>query len=63
MQAVTTYDDKAIITFNRFPVQLLAKFCKVANIKLDISKGLITGATRTHRDYVSVYDGRNMYIN
>lgn len=61
MQAITTYDEKAIKVLNRYSVIQLAKFCYVCNSKVDVNNGVITGATRTHRDYVSVHDGRNMY--
>lgn len=30
-------------------------------MRLDINKGLITGAKINERDYVSGYDGRSMY--
>jgi hypothetical protein len=61
MQAITTYDNDALRVLNRIPLWVLVRGCKVGSVKLDIENGFITGATQTHRDYVSVYDGRNMY--
>jgi hypothetical protein len=63
MQAMTTYDKSALIVFNRVPLWVLFGACKAGNIRLDINNGIITGAQEKARDYVSVYDGRNMYIN
>lgn len=63
MQAMTTYDEKALVVLNRIPLWVLVGACKAGNIKLDINNGIITGAAEKQRDYVSIYDGRNMYIN
>lgn len=62
MRAITTYDKEAVEELNNYPLVAILQSNKELNRKLEINNGRITGATITHRDYVSVYDGRNNYI-
>jgi hypothetical protein len=63
MRAVTTIEsENDLALLNALPMDYLRTRCVVRPMKLDINNGCITGATITHRDFVSVYDGRNNYI-
>jgi hypothetical protein len=55
-------DEQNIEDLNNLPMWVLRTYCVTEPMKLELNNGKITGATITHRDYVSEYDGRNNYI-
>jgi hypothetical protein len=63
MRAQTTVtEEKDLQSIEVLPLAILIPAMKEVNMKLELHAGHVTGASILHRDYVSVYDGRNSYI-
>jgi hypothetical protein len=62
MRTTTSYNSEGwLLRLNTLPLANLLLMCAEMPLKLEINNGRITSATQLHRDYVSVYDGRNSY--
>lgn len=62
MRAITKVGTENTNELNTVPIGILSDLCTEFNLRLDINNGAITDGTIIHRDYVSIYDGRNNYI-